>query len=445
MKKLLLSLSTILIVSMFAMSQTIILSSDMETWSGSYPVGWGGSKSNIGTTNVVEYTTSFHNGTKSCQLINTSTSTHKRFTTTNFTVIPMKSYEIKFWVRGAGQIRTGLFDGRTSGSGYATYNSYVTATSTWTEYTQTVVAETSADTAQFILSVISTVATDNIQIDDVTITEMGAVTPTAVTIHDIQFTTATPANSPYNNQLVTTKGVVTAKFSGGFYIQDGAGAWNGILVISTDVVTQGDSVQVTGYVSESFYNTQIATSVATVILNGGMTLPTPAIVTALQVNFEDYEGCLVAIQNAKCTDVNSGYGMWKVEDATDTTKIFDQIYAFTPALNIFYNVTGPVYYAYSEARICPRYAADVTISSNVPVVSVDDAVSIYPNPASVSLSLNNINLGTIYDIVDVNGKVVVSTGQYLGQPVNIQSLQSGTYYLKLYNKQGVSIHTFVKE
>ena len=445
MKKTLLTLSTLFIGCIFAFSQTVILTSDFETWSGGLPAGWGGSKTNIGSTNIIDYTTNVHGGSHACELVN-ATTTHKRFTTTNLTVAPATQYEIKFWARGEGEIRTGLFDGRAgSTAGYAPYNAYIVVTTTWTEYTQTINAETSADTAQFIISLRSTVAgNDNIQIDDVTITELGAVTPSNVTIQQIQYTTASPANSPYVNQPVITKGVVTAKYTGGFYIQDGAGSWNGVLVISTTTVQQGDSVQVTGTVAESFNNTQITAS-AVSILNSGNTLPAPAIVTALEVNAEDNEGCLVTIQNGKCTNVNSGYGMWKIEDATDSTKVFDQIYAFTPTLNVFYNVTGPVYYAYSEARICPRSVADVTISSNVEVSNIDENVSIYPNPVATEINFNNVSLGTMYDVVNVNGQIVISGGQYLGQPVNVESFEAGNYYLKLYTKNGVMVHSFVKE
>ena len=97
-----------------------------------------------------------------------------------------------------------------------------------------------------------------------------------------------------------------------------------------------------------------------------------------------------------------------------------------------------------EIRVGLTWADVTPAPQNVNSVNIEK-MTVYPNPTTSSLNLNKVNLGTIYDIVDVNGKVVVSSGQFLGQPVNIETLQAGTYYLKLYNKQGVSVHSFVKE
>lgn len=70
---------------------------------------------------------------------------------------------------------------------------------------------------------------------------------------------------------------------------------------------------------------------------------------------------------------------------------------------------------------------------------------IYPNPAANQITFSNIPLGAQYEITDINGKTVVASGQYLGQPVNVEMLRQGVYNLRIITREGVIRHTFIKE
>ncbi|MCX7954253.1 MAG: carbohydrate binding domain-containing protein [Bacteroidales bacterium] len=165
-----------------------IFNCDFETWSDNHhPAGFWGAKTNIEVDSVVKYSTSVHGGSFAVQLINTE-STHKRFTTQPLSVDSGTVYTISFWVRGKGNVRTGIYDGRTSGNGYY-YNSYVNVnTLEWQYVTQSVTAEVTTTSAEFIFSVQYTnSANDHIQIDDVQIFSGTPQTPT--------ITITSPANN----------------------------------------------------------------------------------------------------------------------------------------------------------------------------------------------------------------------------------------------------------
>ncbi|MDD4848301.1 MAG: PKD domain-containing protein [Bacteroidales bacterium] len=157
----------------------ITCNNSFEYWTDSLPDCWNGSKTNIGTANIVQYTESAHTGNSACQLIN-ATSSHKRFTNQPTTIEGGVEYTITFWVRGAGEIRTALFDGVSGQYGYTDYNPYIIVNTTeWEQYSQNITAGGSTDAAEFIFSIRNTVeASGHLQIDDVAVT---AAAPPALT------------------------------------------------------------------------------------------------------------------------------------------------------------------------------------------------------------------------------------------------------------------------
>ena len=142
-----------------------------ESWTGTSPDGWLGSKTNIGAANVVQVTSGAHSGNYACQLINTA-SGHKRFSTQAIHVDNGTQYVISFWVKGKGDIRVAMFDGRETGSGYSPYSAYHSINSTSYQLcTDTVEAVCTTDAGEFILSVRSTNANDDhLIVDDATVT-----------------------------------------------------------------------------------------------------------------------------------------------------------------------------------------------------------------------------------------------------------------------------------
>ena len=108
-------------------AQTVVFSSNFTSWTNGLPDGWMGSKSSIEADSVAQITSGSIYGGTAVQLINAESS-HRRFTTQPVTVTGGQDYEVKFWVKGKGSIRTALYD-----TTWGAYNSYIDVDATdWT-------------------------------------------------------------------------------------------------------------------------------------------------------------------------------------------------------------------------------------------------------------------------------------------------------------------------
>ncbi len=542
MKRVLL-LSLILITFNKFFSQ-VVFQNDLENWSNpNTPAGMKGSKTNLENDSIIQYSTSVHGGQYAVQLINTE-STHKRFTTQPLQVTTGTTYNISFWVRGKGNIRTGLFDGRTANSGYAPYNPYITInSSTWTQYTQSVTCENTNNAGEFIFSVQNTSTDiDHLQLDDIEITinnpnapsisitlpvnnsqvmysfvnieftvsnfvlgtdgkvkytvnssapsytlsspitltslsdgqysvilelvdtsqqslnppvsanvnfTVNTALPPYVSIYDIQFTANSSGDSPYADDIIQTSGIVTGTHSQGFFLQNGYGEWNGIYVFSAVYAPQvviGDSITIVGKVKEYYNLTEITNISYLQVHSQNNILPNPINVTASQVKSEQYEGVLVKILNATCVNPNAGYGMWTVNDGTDTCKIHNLLYNYTPVLNRVYNITGPVYYSFGEFRIEPRFSADIVDITNIDEKSVIN-INFFPNPVNNNLNIiADKNISSIM-LFDLSGKIICT--YYVSETntttIDVSSLYKGSYVLKIhfFDNEGKTVN-FIK-
>jgi len=131
------------------------------------------------------------------------------------------------------------------------------------------------------------------------------VSQPTVSIPQIQGTGTTSA---YISQQLKTSGVVTAKFIGtdkigGYFLQDPVGDNNqltsdGIFVsTSSDNVSVGDLVEVTGTVTETGGRTQLGTLTNTIVLSSNNPLPVIKVVyNPDNWNWEQYEGMLVEFE-----------------------------------------------------------------------------------------------------------------------------------------------------
>ncbi len=446
MKKIYLCLMAALVCTGAVQAQ-VVTSTSFENWTGQSPDGWKGSKTNLANDSIVEVTTGSIYGSKSVRLIN-SNSSHRRFTSQPIAVTDGQAYEVKFWAKGNGQVRTGLFDNSniSTTSGYH-YGPYITVnTTTWTEYSQIILADTTFGSAEFILSIRSTAAASgHLQFDSLVIS-----TPSIpeVSIYDIQFTSDPSGDSPHVGETVSTSGVVTATHSSGYFIQDGTGAWNGIYVFDNfNEPALGDSVKITASVVEYFNMTQLATVSGFSVEASGRPIPDAVVISTNAVNSEQYEGVLVKVQNATCNSTSAGVGMWAVNDGSGQCKIHNLIYQHTPTLNTVYNVTGPVYYSFSEYRIEPRSAADVESSSSVNEKELLP-LSVYPNPAAdritLSLPAEQLRNGYTLKIMDLSGRVWLNRTVYSTvEQIELQGLAEGIYLLEAGQEQHRSVQRIV--
>ena len=181
----------------------------------------------------------------------------------------------------------------------------------------------------------------------------------AQTIAEIQ---GTGDASPYDGQSVTTTGIVTAVAPQGYFIQDGTALRSGIYVYEqTNSPAVGDEVTLAGTVTEYFELTEIVDVTSFTINSSNNTLPNPILLSTGDASNEDYEGMLVSVQNATCTNTDLGFGEWQVNDGSGALAVDDLMFLFSPDLNIDYGVTGILTYSFSAYKIEPRSMDDVEI------------------------------------------------------------------------------------
>ncbi|MCD6366733.1 MAG: T9SS type A sorting domain-containing protein, partial [Bacteroidales bacterium] len=411
-----------------------VFTSSFETWTGGSPNGWMGPNSSIEADSVNQITYGTQYGANAVQLVNTE-GTHKRFTTQPMHVDGGTSYEIKFWVKGQGDIRTALFD-----TTWGTYNNYISVnTTTWTEQSQIVTASVNSDIAEFIISIRNTVGTDHIQIDSVAIS---TTTVPSVSIHDIQYTTI--GDSPYAGQAVNTGGIVTGiALAGQFFVQAGPGAWDGIYVYDNQqTVAVGDSVTFTATVSEFNGLTELSGIANFVVVSTGNSLYAPVVITSGTMD-EQYEGVLVKVNNANCTVADAGNGMWTIDDGSGAVNTDDVIFHFTATAGTHYDVTGIGYYSFGEFKILPRDANDITISSGIEDVNNESVISVFPNPAVNYFTIQTNQRIASVELFNVVGEKIHT---FEGNLVNysVSAYNSGVYFVKIYTQDGNVITKRIK-
>jgi len=182
---------------------------------------------------------------------------------------------------------------------------------------------------------------------------------TLVSIYDIQ---GQQDESPYNEQIVSTSGIVTGNFGDNYYIQDGSGEWNGLFIYESGRnPSVGDSVIITGEIDEYYGKTELKNVTDYYFISGNNTLPDPVVVQTGNVS-EGYESVLVKVNNALCTDDNyqANYFMWTVNDGSGDLRIHNTaVFEYNPSQGEYYTVVGPMNYDFDEWKIELRFESDV--------------------------------------------------------------------------------------
>ncbi len=270
---------------------------------------------------------------------------------------------------------------------------------------------------------------------------------TEYTIYDIQYSETGP--SPLEGADVITSGIVTGIYDYGFFIQDGDGAWNGIFVYEYgSEVDLGDEIDITATVEEYFDKTELTDILEYTVLSSGNPLPEAVYLSTLNVNQEDYEGVLVQVNNAECTDYDAGYGEWLVDDGSGEIMINDLMFAFTPTIGETYNITGIADYAYSSFRIEPRNSNDISTGSSVQeeIINIDFNLHNYPNPfnpeTTIYFETTNLYENSLIEIYNLKGQRVkkleirnlelgINNVVWNGTNDDNQPVSSGIYFYKL--------------
>jgi len=188
-----------------------------------------------------------------------------------------------------------------------------------------------------------------------------------VSIYDIQYTVDSSGDSPYEDETVATEGIVTAVFGKYVFIQDGAGAWNGIhLEKSGNTLAMGDHIRLIGQIEEFYGLTRFHSNTEITVLSSGNALPAFVDdVASNDISVEMYESVLVQVNNATVTNDDAGYGEWTVSDGSGDVLLDDYgkaSYTYTPVNDdhLVY-VRGPLTYAYGDFKIEPRNDSDFAL------------------------------------------------------------------------------------
>ncbi len=198
------------------------------------------------------------------------------------------------------------------------------------------------------------------------------VAPAQITpIKDIQFTADESGDSPMVGETVTISGIVTGEpyaFGGdNYYVQDAEEAWSGIAIYDPGrQVAEGDSVTLTGEVSEYYNVTQLSKiSDFRIDAEGVFGIePMPAATGDLGTGGtlgEALEGCLVRVENAAITNPDLGYGEWEIDDGSGPCRVDDKAeYYFNPSkYDTVVSLTGIHDFSFYERKIQPRLAFDI--------------------------------------------------------------------------------------
>ena len=225
------------------------------------------------------------------------------------------------------------------------------------------------------------------------------------------------SSSPFVGLKVLTWGVVSGVYSRGFFLQDldSLGRpypWSGIYVYTntTPSVSRGEAISIVAEVAE-FHGLTELKNIDTLIVVDTVDNIQPVYVPTGSVSDEQWEGVLVMVDSAVCTNPDLGYGEWEVNDGSGPVRIDDLGYSYTPDSGHVYRIVGPVYYSYGNFKIEPRDSADVLDYTQVPPPQVPDIVInevYYDSPGSDHGTFTEIagNPGTSLDnvhLIGING------------------------------------------
>ncbi|RKY35688.1 MAG: hypothetical protein DRP73_04510 [Candidatus Omnitrophota bacterium] len=356
-------------------AQNLLSNGDFESWTGGLPDYWMIDDS----ITVVQEGGTVHGGSYSAKV--TLLTQDQKLADLEHEMVPVnpgQMYTLNGWffdndVAGRGRLflRWYAADSSYLSSNYA--SDYTSDLSSWQNLEMQALSPTNAALcvagARFYDDSANWDGDAVFYVDDFSLTP-SSTGPETLTIHEIQ---GEADSSPYVGDIVVTRGVVTGVMTNtsvnGFFLQEKpAEPWSGIFVYTYyDIpdVQRGDSIWITAEVAEYYGLTELKNIVEIVVISYNVPLPDPILVPTGEASQEKYEGVLLMVNDAICTDDSLGYGEWMVVDGSGPLRVDDLGFSFHPTLNNPYRVTGPLYYSYGDYKLEPRDAGDIVDLSRV--------------------------------------------------------------------------------
>ncbi len=284
------------------------------------------------------------------------------------------------------------------------------------------------------------VADDGTTTNYTTITYKVANYPFAGTITPIPDIQGTGNATPFSGQSKTIAGIVTAAFGADFFVQSGQGPRTGVYLYNSGYFPAvGDSVIVTGEVSEYYEKTEIINISDYYYISSNNPVPDPIILTSGEASNEDYESVLVKLVNVQCVR-DTLFGMWIVNDGTGECLIHNSaIYTHPYAIGEYYDIIGVMNYDFDQFKIELRSADDVEAGTDEAAPFIISATPATPTilniifneklqPTGVN-TLSNYSINNGVNITNAmlhsidNRKVILT----------VSGMNGGDYTLTVYN------------
>lgn len=181
-----------------------------------------------------------------------------------------------------------------------------------------------------------------------------------VSIYDVQTGEVATDSTVTLTNVVVTSGL-TAE-GNGFFVQDeGGGEYSGLYVYMYDEVELtpaiGDTVTLTGQVSEFYDATQITVTGAADAYVTGSSTPVATLIETEPTNWEVWESCLVTLQDQTVTSNVNTYGEVDLSIGIPMDNTFVNFTASEG--DVIESVTGPIAYSFEKYKINPRSQDDL--------------------------------------------------------------------------------------
>lgn len=253
-----------------------------------------------------------------------------------------------------------------------------------------------------------------------------------VSIADIQ---GNGNNSPYEDQTVSLEGAVTGVYKDGYFIRDASESWSGLYIYDPGrdpMPRLGDSLALTGLITEYYSWTEMKNISSYDIISSGNPIPEPVVLAASEIG-EEWESCLLTVQDLECTDDNLGYGEWEANDGSGSIVINDMGVPYTPDLGQIYTITGNLSYSFGAYKLEPRSLDDIQIMA--PVYFTEDPAAKQIGTSSIEIEwMTNTESSTILEwgyTTDLEMGEISVPGESLVHQVDIGALSPATViYIK---------------